>query len=88
MTMPALAHVATSLIAALVVSGVIVLLAYAIGTMVTVLMSNEATAVVLMPALYAAVRKAGAKPLPFLFVCEFIVMSRVSCCRFPIPRTW
>ncbi|WP_159017220.1 arsenic transporter [Cognatiluteimonas profundi] len=48
------------------------LLAYAIGTLVTVFMSNDATAVVLTPAVYAAAKKAGANPLPYLFVCAFI----------------
>jgi len=48
------------------------LLAYAIGTLVTVFMSNDATAVVLTPAVYAAARQARAPPLPFLFACAFI----------------
>ena len=47
-------------------------LVYAIGTVVTVLMSNDATAVVLTPAILAAVRKAKVQPLPYLFVCAFI----------------
>jgi arsenical pump membrane protein len=47
-------------------------LVYAVGTMVTALLSNDATAVVLTPAVYAAARKAGATPLPYLFVCAFI----------------
>jgi arsenical pump membrane protein len=48
------------------------LLVYAVGTLVTVLLSNDATAIVLTPAVYAASRAAGASPLPFLFVCAFI----------------
>ena len=48
------------------------LLTYAIGTVVTVFMSNDATAVVLTPAVYAAARHARAHPLPYLFVCAFI----------------
>ena len=47
-------------------------LVYAVGTIVTVLLSNDATAVVLTPAVYAATRAAGATPLPYLFVCAFI----------------
>jgi arsenical pump membrane protein len=47
-------------------------LVYAVGTAVTVLLSNDATAVVLTPAVYAATRAAGATPLPYLFVCAFI----------------
>ncbi len=48
------------------------MLAYAIGTVITVFMSNDATAVVLTPAVYAAAKKANANPLPYLFVCAFI----------------
>ena len=48
------------------------LLVYAVGIVVTVLLSNDATAVVLTPAVYAAARRAGAPPLPYLFVCAFI----------------
>ncbi len=48
------------------------LLVYAVGTVVTVVMSNDATAVVLTPAILVAVRKAKVEPLPYLFVCAFI----------------
>jgi arsenical pump membrane protein len=48
------------------------LLVYAVGTLVTILLSNDATAIVLTPAVYAASRAAGASPLPYLFVCAFI----------------
>jgi arsenical pump membrane protein len=47
-------------------------LVYAVGTVVTVFMSNDATAVVLTPAVLTAVRKAKVQPLPYLFVCAFI----------------
>ena len=47
-------------------------LVYAVGTVVTVLLSNDATAVVLTPAVYAATRAAGATALPYLLVCAFI----------------
>ena len=47
-------------------------LVYAVGTLVTVFMSNDATAVVLTPAVYAATRAAGAAPMPYLLVCAFI----------------
>jgi Citrate transporter len=47
-------------------------LVYGVGTAVTVLLSNDATAIVLTPAVYAATRAAGATPLPYLFVCAFI----------------
>ena len=48
------------------------LLVYVVGTIVTILLSNDATAIVLTPAVYAATRAAGAAPLPYLFVCAFI----------------
>jgi arsenical pump membrane protein len=48
------------------------LLIYAVGTAVTMLLSNDATAVVLTPAVMAAVKTAGAEPLPYLLVCAFI----------------
>lgn len=47
-------------------------LIYCIGTLVTIFMSNDATAVVLTPAILAAVRKAKVQPLPYLFVCALI----------------
>jgi len=48
------------------------LLIYAVGILVTVFLSNDATAIVLTPAVYAATRAAGAAPLPYLLVCAFI----------------
>ncbi|WP_050630354.1 arsenic transporter [Bradyrhizobium viridifuturi] len=45
---------------------------YAVGTVVTIFLSNDATAVVLTPAVYAATRTAKVEPLPYLFVCAFI----------------
>ncbi|MBV9559957.1 MAG: arsenic transporter [Bradyrhizobium sp.] len=48
------------------------LLLYAVGILVTVLLSNDATAIVLTPAVYAATRAAGAAPLPYLLICAFI----------------
>jgi arsenical pump membrane protein len=47
-------------------------LVYLVGTMVTIFLSNDATAVVLTPAVYAATKQAKAKPLPYLFICAFI----------------
>ena len=47
-------------------------LVYIVGTVVTVFMSNDATAVVLTPAILTAVRKARVQPLPYLFVCALI----------------
>src|ERR1700761_496160 len=47
-------------------------LIYGVGTIVTICMSNDATAVVLTPAVLAAVNRSKAKPLPFLFACAMI----------------
>ena len=48
------------------------LLIYGVGVMVTAFLSNDAAAVVLTPAVFAAARKAKAGPLPYLFICAFI----------------
>jgi arsenical pump membrane protein len=48
------------------------LLVYGVGTLVTIFMSNDATAVVLTPAILAAVRKAKVSAMPYLFVCALI----------------
>ncbi|MGN6270710.1 MAG: arsenic transporter [Sphingomonas sp.] len=47
-------------------------LVYVIGVVVTAFMSNDATAVVLTPAVFAACRKAEADPLPALFACALV----------------
>ncbi len=48
------------------------ILVYGVGIAVTIFLSNDATAVVLTPAVQVAVKAAEAEPLPFLFVCAFI----------------
>ncbi len=48
-------------------------LVYVVGTVVTVFLSNDATAVVLTPAVAAVARTARAKdPRPYLLICAFI----------------
>src|SRR5271156_291968 len=47
-------------------------LVYGVGTLVTIFMSNDATAVVLTPAILTAIRKAKVEPLPYLFICALI----------------
>ncbi|WP_020603922.1 arsenic transporter [Spirosoma spitsbergense] len=48
-------------------------LIYLVGIVVTAFLSNDATAVVLTPAVAAAVKAARVKnPLPYLFICAFI----------------
>jgi arsenical pump membrane protein len=56
-------------------------LVYLVGTVVTVFLSNDATAVVLTPAVYAATRAANATPLPYLLVCAFVA----SAASFVLP---
>jgi arsenical pump membrane protein len=48
------------------------LMVYGVGIIVTIFMSNDATAVVLTPAILAAVRKARIRPLPYLFMCALV----------------
>ena len=48
------------------------LLIYAVGTLVTVFLSNDATAVVLTPAVYAVTKHARIPALPYLLICAFI----------------
>jgi arsenical pump membrane protein len=47
-------------------------LIFLVGILVTVFLSNDATAVVLTPAVYAACKATKADPLPYLFICAFI----------------
>lgn len=47
-------------------------LVYIVGIAVTVFLSNDATAVVLTPAVFTAARKARAEPEPLLFSCAFV----------------
>lgn len=48
-------------------------LVYLVGTIVTVFLSNDACAVVLTPAVYAAAKAAEVDdPLPYLFICAFV----------------
>ncbi len=47
-------------------------LVYAACVAVTVVLSNDATAVVLTPAVAAAVRRTRVPPLPYLYACAFV----------------
>ncbi len=47
-------------------------LVYGIGTLVTIFLSNDATAVVLTPAVLAVAKQAKAEPRPHLFACALI----------------
>ncbi len=59
-------------------------LVYVVGIVVTAFLSNDATAVVLTPAVYAACKAAKAKPLPHLVVCAFI--ANAASFVFPISN--
>jgi arsenical pump membrane protein len=48
------------------------LLVYLAGVVVTAFLSNDATAVVLTPAVFAAAKRAKADPLPHLFACALV----------------
>jgi len=53
-------------------AGRLFLLVYLVGVLVTAFLSNDATAVVLTPAVYAATQAAKVeKPLPYLYLCAF-----------------
>src|SRR5258708_24969004 len=47
-------------------------LIYLVGIAVTTVLSHDATAEVLTPAVYAVVKRAKGDPLPYLFACAFI----------------
>jgi len=47
-------------------------LVYGVGVVITAFLSNDAAAVVLTPAVYAAAKKAKVDALPYLFICAFI----------------
>lgn len=47
-------------------------LVFAVGVVVTVFLSNDATAVVLTPAVYTMCKRGGVKPLPYLMACAMV----------------
>ena len=64
--------------------GRLFVLIYLVGTVVTALLSNDATAVVLTPAVLAVVRRAKVEPKPYLFACAFI--ANAASFVFPISN--
>jgi arsenical pump membrane protein len=60
------------------------LLVYCVGILVTALLSNDATAVVLTPAVLAVVRRARVEPEPYLFACALI--ANAASFLFPISN--
>ena len=64
-------------------------LVFAVGTGVTVFLSNDATAVVLTPAVAAVAKAAKAdKPLPYLFICAFIANAASFVLPISNPPIW
>src|SRR5260370_37013874 len=59
-------------------------LIYLVGAVVPALFSNDATAVVLTPAVLAVVRRAKADPRPYLLACAFI--ANAASFVFPISN--
>jgi arsenical pump membrane protein len=59
-------------------------LVYLAGTVVTALLSNDATAVVLTPAVLAVVRRAKVQPKPYLLACALI--ANAASFIFPISN--
>jgi arsenical pump membrane protein len=47
-------------------------LVFGVGILVTTFLSNDATAVVLTPAVYAAAKRGRVNPMPLLFACAFV----------------
>ncbi len=60
------------------------LLVYCVGIAVTAFLSNDATAVVLTPAVLAVVRRARVKPKPYLLACAFV--ANAASFVFPISN--
>jgi arsenical pump membrane protein len=60
------------------------LLVYGVGVVVTALLSNDATAVVLTPAVLATVRKARVEPKPYLLACALV--ANAASFVFPISN--
>ncbi|HEV2214029.1 MAG TPA: SLC13 family permease, partial [Terracidiphilus sp.] len=60
------------------------LLIYCVGIAVTAILSNDATAVVLTPAVLAVVRRARVKPAPYLLACALV--ANAASFVFPISN--
>jgi arsenical pump membrane protein len=64
-------------------------LTYVVGTFVTIFLSNDATSVVLTPAVAAAVKAAKADhPLPYLMVCAFVANAASFVLPISNPANW
>jgi arsenical pump membrane protein len=63
-------------------------LIYLLGAVVTALLSNDATAVVLTPAVLAVIRRAKADPRPYLLARAFIANAASFVFPFLIRQIW
>ncbi len=60
-------------------------LVFGTGTLVTALLSNDTTVVVLTPAVFAALSRTDADPLPFLYACAFVANAASFVLPFSNP---
>lgn len=58
---------------------------FAAGAIATVVLSNDATAIVLTPIVYAAVTRRGGDPMPYLFACAFVANAASFALPFSNP---
>ncbi len=59
---------------------------YLVGIVVTAILSNDATALLLTPVVFAIASRTGVDPRPYAFACA-TPMPRRFCCPSPIPPT-
>ena len=59
---------------------------FVVGIVVTIFLSNDATAVLLTPAVFAAAKTVKADPLPMLFACPLIVNAASFVLPISNPR--
>jgi arsenical pump membrane protein len=61
------------------------LLIFGAGALVTALLSNDTTALVLTPAVFAALEASGVDPLPYLYACAFVANAASFVLPFSNP---
>jgi arsenical pump membrane protein len=61
------------------------LLVFVAGAAVTALLSNDTTALVLTPAIFAALEASGVDPLPYLYACAFVANAASFVLPFSNP---
>lgn len=60
-------------------------LLYVVGALVTALLSNDTTVVVLTPAVFAMLAQTDAQPLPYLYACAFVANAASFVLPFSNP---